>query len=197
MPGHDGWVNIVLIGPPGSGKGTQGERLSARLGLRHIAVGDVLRAEVQRGTELGRQVDDYLDRGALVPDDVIVDLVMPAVAEAARDGGYLLDGFPRTLAQAEAAATWRAPGADDEVAAPDAVVVLEADREHLVERTLARGRDDDTEDVVRHRLEVYETETAPVVGWFRERGLTHVVDANAPIEAVSDAILAELDVPRA
>lgn len=190
-------MNVLLIGPPGSGKGTQGTRLANRLGLRHIAAGDLLRDEVQRGTELGRSVQDHVDSGRLVPDDLIIDLVMPVVVEAARTGGYLLDGFPRTVAQAELASQWRAPGQRDEIAPPDAVIVLDADADVLVERTLARGRTDDTDVVVRHRLDVYENETAPVIAWFQDLGVVHHVDGTAPVEAVSDAILAELDVPRA
>lgn len=190
-------MNVLLIGPPGSGKGTQGQVLADRLGLRHIAAGDLLRAEVENGTELGTAASEYIERGALVPDELILDLVMPAVVDAARSGGYLLDGFPRTVAQAEQAAVWRAPGQTDEIAPPDAVVVLDADADTLVQRVLQRGRADDSEDVVRHRLEVYEAETAPVVAFFQHRGLLHHVDGTMPVEQVSDAILAELDVPRA
>lgn len=189
-------MNVLLIGPPGSGKGTQGEVLADRLGLRHIAAGDLLRAEIAAGSDLGRSVQDLLDRGALVPDDLMLELVMPAVVDAAAAGGYLLDGFPRTLDQAEQAARWRSPGQDDELAAPDAVIVLAADPQTLVTRMLARGRADDTEEVVRHRLDVYERETAPVIAFYRDRGLTHTIDATMPVAAVSDAILAELDVPQ-
>ncbi len=190
-------MNVLLIGPPGSGKGTQGRVLADRLGLRHVAAGDLLRSEVEGGTELGRAAAEHMGRGALVPDELIVDLVMPAVADAARSGGYLLDGFPRTVAQAEQAARWRAPDETDELAAPDAVIVLDADHDTLVARTLARGRADDSEDVVRHRLDVYDAETAPVVAHFQDRGIVHHVDGTMSVEQVSDAILAELDVPRA
>lgn len=190
-------MNVLLIGPPGSGKGTQGGRLADRLNLRHIAAGDLLRDEVDRSTALGRSVREHIENGHLVPDELMIDLVMPAVVEAARGAGYLLDGFPRTVAQAELAARWREAGHDDEVAPPDAVIVLDADVDTLVERTLARGRHDDSDDVVRHRLEVYENETAPVIAHYRELGLVHHIDATMPVEQVSDAILAELDVPRA
>ena len=190
-------MNVLLIGPPGSGKGTQGQVLADRLGLRHIAAGDLLRAEMEAGSDLGRTVQAYVQNGRLVPDELMIELVMPAVVEASRSGGYLLDGFPRTVAQCDLAAAWRAPGEQAEVAPPDAVVVLDADAETLVERTLARGRADDTAEVVRHRLDVYEQETAPVIAFFRERGLVHRIDGTMPVEQVSDAILAELDVPRA
>ena len=190
-------MNVLLIGPPGSGKGTQGQVLADRLGLRHIAAGDLLRSEVAGGTELGQAVAAHLDAGTLVPDDLILDLVMPAVVEAAGSGGYLLDGFPRTVAQAEQAARWRAPGQPDEIAPPEAVIVLDVPTDTLVERTLARGRADDSADVVRRRLDVYEAETAPVIGYFRDRGLVHRIDGTLPVDEVSDAILAELDVPRA
>ncbi|MHA3702272.1 adenylate kinase [Jatrophihabitans sp. YIM 134969] len=190
-------MNVLLIGPPGSGKGTQGAVLADRLNLQHIAAGDLLRHEVASGTDLGRAVEHHLTSGTLVPDELILDLVMPTVVDAARGGGYLLDGFPRTVAQAEQAAVWRAPGQTDETAPPDAVIVLDVPTDTLVERTLARGRDDDTDEVVRHRLDVYEAETAPVIAFFRERGLVHHVDGTMPVDQVSDAILAELDVPRA
>lgn len=190
-------MNVLLIGPPGSGKGTQGQVLADRLGLRHIAAGDLLRSEVEGGTELGAAVESHLQAGTLVPDELILDLVMPAVVDAAQHGGYLLDGFPRTVAQAQLAARWRAPDHHDEIAPPDAVIVLDVDTDTLVERTLQRGRADDTEEVVRHRLDVYDTDTAPVIEFFRERGLVHRIDGSQPVAAVSDAILAELDVPRA
>src|SRR5919199_5822283 len=120
-------MNVLLIGPPGAGKGTQGERLAQRLGLQHIAAGDLLRAEVAAGSPVGQQVRSYLDRGELVPDSVILELLLPKVLAAAADTGYLLDGFPRSVAQArEARALAHRAGAS-----PDVVVYLDVPRDEL------------------------------------------------------------------
>jgi adenylate kinase len=187
-------MNVLLIGPPGSGKGTQGERLAQRLGSRHIAAGDLLRAEVGAGTQLGREARGYMDRGELVPDELIIDLLMPVILEAGKDSGYVLDGFPRSVAQAKEARAL----AEQEGVGADAVIYLDASREELVERMLARarteGRSDDTPEVVRHRLAVFDEATAPLVDYYRNRGLLHVVDASRSEDAVTASILAALGV---
>jgi adenylate kinase len=185
-------MNVLLIGPPGSGKGTQGERLAQRLGLRHIAAGDLLRAEVAAGSSLGREARQYMDRGELVPDELMIDLLMPVVIKAGQDGGYLLDGFPRSVAQAHAARRL----AEQEGAGADAAIYLDAPRDELVERILARakveGRADDTPDVVRTRLAVFDEATAPLVDYYRGRGLLHVVDAARSADEVTAGILSVL-----
>ena len=129
-------MRVLLIGPPGSGKGTQGERLAARLGVEHIAAGDLLRAEVAARSEIGRQVEVLLDRGELVPDETVVALVLPKVVSAAKSGGYLLDGFPRSVDQAQEARKL----ADQAGAGPDAVVYLDVARDELMRRILLRGQ---------------------------------------------------------
>lgn len=186
-------MNVLLIGAPGSGKGTQGERLSQRLGLEHIAAGDLLRAEVDAQTPLGRRVSDMMKRGDLVPDAVIVSLLMPRVLAAADASGYLLDGFPRSVEQAVEA---RKLG-DQADAAPQAVIYLDAPREELVRRIVARaeieGRADDNPQTVRNRLEVFDAATRPLVDYYRERGLLHVINANQDEDAVTAEILAALD----
>ena len=185
-------MNLLLIGPPGSGKGTQGERLAARLGLEHIAAGDLLRAEVAAGTPLGRQVADIMADGELVPDVVILALLMPKVLLAAERNGYLLDGFPRSVTQAQEARSL----AERAGAGPDAVVYLDVPREELVRRILARaaveGRADDNPQTVAKRLEVFDEATEPLVEYYRGRGLLHVVDANRGEDEVTDAIVAVL-----
>jgi adenylate kinase len=185
-------MNVLLIGPPGSGKGTQGERLAARLGLEHLAAGDLLRAEVAEGTPLGRQVADLMRRGELVPDSVILELLMPRVLAAAEADGYLLDGFPRSVEQAREARELAAR----EGAGPDAVIYLDAPREELVRRILARaekeGRADDNPETVTNRLRVFDEATAPLVDHYRERGLLHVVNADQDADAVTADILAAL-----
>ncbi|MCU1658300.1 MAG: adk [Pseudonocardiales bacterium] len=185
-------MNVLLIGPPGSGKGTQGERLAQRLGLEHIAAGDLLRAEVEADTPLGRQVADYMRRGELVPDDVIMKLLLPKVLAAAQRNGYLLDGFPRSVDQAVEAKAL----ADQAGAAPDAVIYLDAPRDELVRRILARaaieGRPDDNPETVHKRLQVFDEATRPLVDYYRERGLLHVVDASKGEDEVTEDILAAL-----
>lgn len=187
-------MNVLLIGPPGSGKGTQGKRLAQRLGLVHIAAGDLLRAEVQERTPVGRQVAGLMDRGELVPDPIILNLLTPKVLAATADGGYLLDGFPRSVAQAtEARALAERAGA-----APDAVIYLEAPRQVLMQRILARAtiedRADDNASTVANRLDVFDEATRPLVDHYRLRGLLHVIDANQDEDAVTAAILDALGI---
>jgi adenylate kinase len=185
-------MNLLLIGPPGSGKGTQGQLLSDRCGLEHIAAGDLLRAEVGAGTPIGKTVADYLDRGELVPDDVIIGLLMPVVAEAVTHNGYVLDGFPRSVGQALVARSL----AEEVGATPDAVIYLEASRDELVRRILERakieGRSDDTEEVIHNRLQVFDEATHPLVDYYRSRGLLHVIDANQSEDDVAEHILAAI-----
>jgi adenylate kinase len=186
-------MNVLLIGAPGSGKGTQGERLSALLGMRHIATGDLLRTEVAEKTPLGLEVVGYLERGELVPDEVIIDLVLPIVTDAAEHNGYLLDGFPRSVEQAE-----RVRSVVTSLGATaDAAIYLDAPREMLVERLLERarteGRSDDTAEVIANRLQIFEDDTRPLVDYYRGRGLLHVVDASVAPDEVTKQIIAALD----
>lgn len=187
-------MRVLLIGPPGSGKGTQGERLASRLGVEHIAAGDLLRAEVKAQTPLGQEVAELLERGDLVPDETIIELVLPRVVAAAKSGGYLLDGFPRTVDQAVEARNL----AEQSGAAPDAVVYLDVPREELVRRILHRaqqqGRADDNERTVANRLQVFDEATRPLVDYYRERGLLHMIDAAREADTVTTAILDSLGV---
>jgi adenylate kinase len=186
-------MNVLLIGAPGSGKGTQGQRLSNLLGMRHIATGDLLRKEVADKTPLGLEVAGYLERGELVPDQVIIDLVLPLVAAAAVSEGYLLDGFPRSVEQAEQVrATVAALGAR-----PDAAIYLDAPRvvliERLLERAVIEGRSDDTAEVIANRLQIFEDETSPLVDYYRGRGLLQVVDASRSPDEVTKLIISALE----
>ncbi len=185
-------MNVLLIGPPGSGKGTQGERLAERLGIEHLAAGDLLRAEVEAGTDLGNQAKDIMGKGDLVPDSMIIELVMPKVLDAAAATGYLLDGFPRSVDQAVEARKL----AERSDAAPEAVIYLDAPRAELMRRILARaeteGRSDDNEATVENRLRVFDEATKPLVDYYRERGLLHVVDAAQSEDNVTAEILAVL-----
>jgi adenylate kinase len=185
-------MRLLLLAPPGAGKGTQGERLAARLGVRHIAAGDLLRAEARAGTPRGEQIAEYQARGDLVPDQIVFDMLTPAVVEAAAHGGYILDGFPRTLPQATAAAEL---GAQLGVTL-DAAVYLYAPDTVLTRRLLARadldGRADDTADVIRHRLQVFAETTGPLVAYYRKRGILVEVNADQPPESVTAEIQTRL-----
>jgi adenylate kinase len=191
-------VRLLLLAPPGAGKGTQGQRLATRFRVRHIAAGDLLRAEAQAGSRVGLEIAAHQARGDLVPDQIVLDLLTPVVVEAAARGGYILDGFPRNLPQATAAA---------ELAARlgvtlQAVVYLHAPEEVLTRRLLGRasqsGRADDTADVIRHRLQVFAETTGPLVPYYTERGILVAVDADQPLESVTADIVAGLSaLPRA
>jgi adenylate kinase len=185
-------LRLLLIAPPGAGKGTQGERLADRYGVRHIAAGDLLRAEAQAGGPLGRKIATYQARGDLVPDQVVLDVLTPVVVEAAARGGYILDGFPRSLPQATAAAELAARlGVTLQAAvylyAPDAVLTR-----RMLDRASEGGRSDDTADVIRHRLELYAATTGPLVPYYKERGILVAVNADQPPDAVTADIQAGL-----
>jgi adenylate kinase len=187
-------MNLLIIGPPGSGKGTQGERLAKRLGIEHLATGDLLRAEVTAGTPLGKEVAALMQRGELVPDNVILELIRPRIIAAGSANGYLLDGFPRSLEQAVEARRI----AETEGVGADAAIYLDAPREELVRRILARaeieGRADDNPQTVENRLRIFDEATSPLVEYYRGRGLLHVINANQEEDAVTADILTALGV---
>jgi len=185
-------VRVIMLSPPGAGKGTQGERIAVRYGVPHISSGEIFREETARQTPLGQQLSGYLDRGDLVPDDLVLSLVKDRVIKAAREqGGYVLDGFPRNLAQAEAAAGI----AQESGASAQAVIYLDAPQDVLVSRLAGRGenRADDSAAVARHRLEVYTEYTKPLVDYFAARGILVKIDAAPPADEVSQQIFAALD----
>jgi adenylate kinase len=181
-------LRLLLLAAPGGGKGTQGERLAEFYHIEHISSGDVLRAEAEQDTPLGREVADYQRRGDLVPDQIVFDLVIPIMAAAAARGGYLLDGFPRTLSQAVKAFDIARRG-DFTL---DAAVYLDVPEQVLVERLADRARPDDTADVIRHRLEVFAATTSPLVAYYRDRGILLEVDGNQPLDVITAEIEARL-----
>jgi adenylate kinase len=190
-------MRILLIAPPGAGKGTQGAIIAAHFDIPHIATGDLLRDHVARGTGLGRAVRDRLDRGELVPDDVVLEMVREALEEARRaGGGYVLDGVPRTMDQARAL---YGIGRELDMTA-NVALHLKAGDDELLRRVLARAalehRSDDTEEVVRRRLELYHAVTHPIVDWYAERGILVSVDAMRPAERVGRQILTALEAMR-
>jgi adenylate kinase len=163
-------LNVLLLGPQGSGKGTQANRISAELGVPHIASGEILRAEMAAGTDLGRRVKDVVDRGDLVSDDLMIELIKTRLAQADTELGFVLDGFPRTTVQAEALDEMfgdigRTFSVVFALLIPDEVAI-----DRLLRRAEIEGRTDDTLDAIRRRLETYHRETAPLVEYYRVRG---------------------------
>jgi adenylate kinase len=190
-------MRVLMIAPPGAGKGTQGAIIAAHLGVPRIATGDILRDHVARQTDLGRAVGPYLDRGELVPDAVVLDIVRQAlVAAKAAGGGYVLDGIPRNIDQARSLYRMAVElGMTANVA-----LHLEVPDDELARRLLARavteGRSDDTEQVIQRRLRLYRDVTQPIVEWYAERGILVSVDASRPVEQVGREILAALEAMR-
>jgi adenylate kinase len=187
---RDEAVRLVLLGPPGAGKGTQAERLCRERNLLHLSTGDLLRKAVREGTETGKKAKAYMDRGELVPDALVLTLVRERLAAAGGASGFLLDGYPRNVAQAKAL--------EDDLRAAgtgiDAVVHLRLEDAEIVRRLLQRGRPDDTEPVVRNRLAVYRAETAPLIDWYRKAGTLRTVDALGTVDEVTQRIRDSLEV---
>ena len=203
-------MRVILLGPQGAGKGTQAQRLADEVGARHISTGDIVRAEIKSGSELGKKVQEYNDKGELVPDEIIVEMAKPYLDDAA---SWLLDGFPRNEAQAKALDE----ALEDIGEAIDAVVALEAPDDALVERLSGRRqsketgkiyhvefdpppengddpgpfiqRDDDAEEAIRRRLEIYHDQTEPLKDYYAERNLLVTVDAEQEIPKVTEDIL--------
>jgi adenylate kinase len=186
-------MRLIFMGPPGAGKGTQAKFVAQRYGIPAISTGDIFRANVTRGTELGREAQRYMDAGEYVPDAVTNLMVRARIDEPDAEPGFLLDGYPRTLAQVEEL--------DGMISftghALDAVVSLTVDSDEIVQRLLRRaqseGRADDTEDVIRRRQELYGEQTAPLIEVYRERGLLIEVDGMGEVDDVTGRILAALE----
>jgi adenylate kinase len=212
-------LNLVLLGPPGSGKGTQGERLQGDFRLPYYATGDILRAAVRDETELGREAKEFMDRGDLVPDEVIIGVIAERIQGEEASDGFILDGFPRTTAQAEALDE-EMEGLERELTA---AILIEVSEDEVVRRLGGRRtcvkeghifhvefdppknedvcdicgsrlevRDDDKPDVIRHRLEQYHEKTEPLVSYYEQRGILRRVDGGLDPDAVSDRIRALL-----
>lgn len=186
-------MRIILMGPPGAGKGTQAKVVADHFGIPAISTGDIFRANVSNDTELGRKAKEYMDAGEYVPDEVTNLMVRNRIDEPDAEPGFLLDGYPRTLAQVEEL--------DGMIKFTghvlDAVVVLTVDSEELVQRLLQRaetdGRSDDTEDVIRRRQEVYAEQTEPLIEVYRDRGLLVEVDGVGEVDEVTERIFKALE----
>lgn len=175
---------LIFLGPPGAGKGTQAEILSQEYDIPHISTGDTLRSAVAQKTPLGNQAKDYMDRGELVPDDLILNLIQERLLEPDTDRGWILDGFPRNIAQAKFLDRLLAKL---DLAA-DYVLYLAVPDEVLISRLLSRQRRDDNEDTIRRRLEVYRHDTMPVIDFYQEQDSLKTIDGNDSMEAVTAAL---------
>ena len=168
-------LNIVIFGAPGSGKGTQSERIVEKYGINHLSTGDVLRAEIKNGTELGKTAKGYIDQGQLIPDELMID-ILASVFDSFKDSkGVIFDGFPRTIAQAEALKKMLAERGQD----VSVMVDLDVPEEELMVRLIKRGKDsgraDDNEETIKKRLHVYHSQTAPLIDWYKnEKKYQHI-----------------------
>lgn len=184
-------MRIVLLGAPGSGKGTQTDAIIERYGVSTVATGDLLRAEVSAGTELGQRAKPYMDAGDLVPFDYVLGIIENGLNALARINprGFMMDGFPRDLAQAEALDKLL-----DKINQPlDAVLFIDVDYEEIVKRLLGRGRADDNEETIRNRLRVFEEKTAPLIDYYKRKGLLHTVKGTGTVDDISARIRSILD----
>ncbi|MEX0426644.1 adenylate kinase [Nocardioides sp. DS6] len=187
-------MRLIIMGPPGAGKGTQAKFIAEHFGIPAISTGDIFRANVSAGTPLGVEAKKYMDAGEYVPDEVTNLMVRNRIDEPDAEHGFLLDGYPRTLAQVDEL--------DGMIGFTghrlDAVVVLTVDQEEIVQRLLQRaeveGRADDTEDVIRRRQEVYLEQTEPLIAVYKERGLVHEIDGMGEVEDVTKRVFSALDV---
>jgi adenylate kinase len=183
--GADTAARVVLLGPPGAGKGTQAQALVQRLGVPAISTGDMLREAVAAGSELGRKVQDIMASGELVDDGTMAEVVRERLGKPDAANGFLLDGYPRTLPQAETLAEILG-----EMGRPlDDVLCVDVPADELVRRAMLRGRADDKEEVIRERLRVYREKTEPLIGYYRQRGLLREIDGNRPVEEVTAQML--------
>ena len=177
-------MNIILLGAPGSGKGTQAAFLIEKHGLTHLSTGDMLRAEIAAGSDLGKQAKAIMENGQLVSDEIVIAMIAARLS----DKGALFDGFPRTIAQAEALDKLLA-GRSSQI---DAVIELQVGNEEIVQRMLARGRSDDNEATIRQRLAVFEAQTKPLINYYQKQGKLRSIDGSGELAAISARIEAAL-----
>ncbi len=179
-------MRLLFVGPPGAGKGTQAERVANALDIAHVSTGDMFRA-LDPNTDLGRRVNSIMESGGYVSDEIVIEMLQGRISEPDAQNGYILDGFPRTTAQAAAL--------DDFLGEDglDRVVLFEVDEEQVVQRMLDRGRADDTEETIRTRLEVYREQTEPLIELYESRDIVTHIDASGTIEDITARVLASLE----
>lgn len=186
-------LNIVIFGAPGSGKGTQSERIVAKYGINHISTGDVLRAEIKNGTELGQTAKSYIDQGQLIPDSLMID-ILASVLDSFKDSkGVIFDGFPRTIAQAEALKKMLA----ERNQKVSIMLDLEVPEDELMTRLIKRGQElgraDDNEETIKKRLIVYHSQTAPLIDWYKQEGTYQHIQGVGTMDAIFNDIVAAID----
>lgn len=179
-------MNIILFGPPGAGKGTQAEKLKNHFEIPHLSTGNIFRANIKNETELGKKVKSILDAGDLVPDETVVDIVVDELQKPDYENGYILDGFPRTVPQAEALDKFL----ESKGTAIDTFLMLVVPEKELVDRILSRadGRSDDSPEKVKRRLDVYRKETEPVLNYYKKKGLVEEVNGVGTVDEIFDRI---------
>jgi adenylate kinase len=187
-------LNLILFGPPGSGKGTQAIRLENAYGLVHISTGDLFRSEIEAGSDLGRQAHEFMARGELVPDEVTIAMLRNKMLAHQDAKGFIFDGFPRTVPQAEALDQMLF-GMEQQI---DALIMLEVPEEEIIRRILLRGMDsnrsdDNNEDIIRNRFRVYQAKTAPIYHYYEERGIAHKISGLGTIEDIFDKLREAVD----
>jgi adenylate kinase len=186
-------ARLLIVGPQGSGKGTQGVRIAETFGIPVVSTGDIFRANIKGGTELGKKVTAILDRGDLVPDELTGEIVRDRLSQDDAANGFLLDGYPRNTAQVGDLEEFLA-GRGEKL---DAVILLEVPREESLSRlslrAIEQGRSDDTEEGIAHRLDIYEQETAPIIDLYEEKGIVDRVDGTGSLDEVTQRIVAALD----
>lgn len=186
-------ARLLIVGPQGSGKGTQGVRIAETFGIPVVSTGDIFRANIKGGTELGQQVTAILDRGDLVPDELTSEIVRDRLSQDDAANGFLLDGYPRNTAQVAHLEEFLSARGES----LDAVLLLDVPREESISRlslrAIEQGRSDDTEDAIAHRLDIYERETAPIIDVYSEKGIVDRINGTGALDEVTDRIVAALD----
>ncbi|MDD2797901.1 MAG: adenylate kinase [Bacteroidales bacterium] len=186
-------LNLVIFGAPGSGKGTQSDLLSEKYGLFHISTGDVLREKIKNQTELGKKAEEIISKGQLIPDELMIDILLKVMSDQPEAKGFIFDGFPRTLPQAEALSEMLQKN-DNDIAA---VIALTVDENELVNRLLKRGevsgRTDDNLETIQKRLTVYRNQTEPLIGFYKQVGIFHGIDGIGTIDHISGQISAIIE----
>lgn len=186
-------LNIVIFGAPGSGKGTQSERIVEKFGLDHISTGDVLRAEIKNGTELGKTAKEYIDQGQLIPDELMVSILADVFDKLKDSKGVIFDGFPRTIKQAEELKKMLAERGQEISLMIDLNVPEEELVERLVKRGQSSGRADDNEETIRKRLDVYYSQTCPLIDWYKAEGKYCQIKGQGQVDEITAAICSQVE----